>query len=76
LIEIPDFILIAIGKIGDLIRKLGIKTEVCSMNLSQLIIREYYTNAKARTELSMPQTELKTAISEAIDWFKMNGMAE
>jgi len=76
LIEIPDFILIAVGKTGDLIRKLGIKTEVCSMNLRQLIIREYYTNAKARTELSMPQTELKTAISEAIDWFKMNGMAE
>ncbi|MFT3752208.1 MAG: hypothetical protein QM800_04790, partial [Paludibacter sp.] len=76
LIEIPDFILLAVGKIGDLIRKPGIKTEVCSMNLRQLIIREYYTNAKAKTELSMPKTELKTAISESIDWFKTNGMIE
>jgi nucleoside-diphosphate-sugar epimerase len=76
LIEIPDFVLLAVGKIGDLIRKLGVKTEVCSMNLSQLLIREYYTNAKAQTELSMPQTELKTAISEALDWFKTNGMIE
>ncbi len=76
LIEIPNFVLLAVGKAGDLIRKLGIKTEVCSMNLRQLIIREYYTNVKAKTELSMPQTELKTAISEAIDWFKTNGMIE
>jgi dihydroflavonol-4-reductase len=76
LIEIPDFLLIAVGKTGDLIRKLGIKTQVCSMNLRQLLVREYYTNAKARTELSMPQTELNTAISEAIGWFKKSGMAK
>jgi len=76
LIDIPDSLLIAIGKIGDLIRKLGIKTEVCSMNLRQLLVREYYTNIKVKSELSMPQTELKTAIWEAISWFKANGKAK
>jgi len=71
---LPDFLLVTIGKIGDLIRKLGIKTELCSMNLRQLLIREYYTNTKAKTELNLPDTDIKTSIKEAIDWFKEHNM--
>lgn len=74
IIEIPDFLLKVIGKIGDLMRKFGIKTDICSMNLRQLIIREHYTNSKAISELSMPQTELSRAISEALNWFNEKGM--
>ena len=72
--ELPDFILILIGKFGDFLRRLGIKTELCSMNLRQLIIREFYSNAKAKSELKLPQTDLKIAIKEAIDWFKNHNM--
>jgi len=53
---------------------LGITTELCSMNLRQLIIREFYSNAKAKSELKLPQTDLKIAIKEAIDWFKNHNM--
>lgn len=70
LIEVPDFILLGVGKIGDLIRKLGLKTEVCSMNIRQLLIREYYKNQKAQTELLMPDTKIRPAILEAITWFR------
>jgi nucleoside-diphosphate-sugar epimerase len=73
LIQLPDFLLITIGKIGDLIRKFGVKTELCSMNLRQLMVQERYSNAKATSELSMPQTDLKIAIAEAIRWFRENG---
>ena len=59
---------------GDLIRFLGIKTELCSMNLKQLMIREYYSNAKAKSELTLPETNIKIAIKEAIDWFKDHKM--
>ena len=69
IVEIPDFILIMIGKLGDLIRKFGIKTNLCSMNLRQLLIRENYTNQKAKAELELVVTDLKIAIKEAIDWF-------
>ena len=74
IIEIPDFLLISIGIVGDMLRKFGIKTNLCSMNLRQLMIREYYNNQKAKTELNLPDTNLKMAINEAIDWFKEKGM--
>jgi len=74
IIELPDFILILAGKVGDLLRKVGIATEVCSMNLRQLMIKEYYRNSKAKAELHLPETDLKIAIKEAIDWFKNHNM--
>ena len=74
IIELPDFILILAGKSGDLLRKVGIVTEVCSMNLRQLMIKEHYRNSKAKAELNLPETDLKIAIKEAIDWFKNHNM--
>jgi len=74
IVELPNVLLILVGKIGDLVRKLGIKTELCSMNLRQLIVREYYSNRKAKTELNLPETDLKIAIKDAIDWFKEHKM--
>ena len=72
MIVLPDFILEMAGKAGDIIRLLGIKTDVCSMNIHQLLVREYYSNKKAVTELKMPQKSLDIAISEALDWFRIN----
>jgi len=76
IVGIPGFLLILIGKVGDLFRKSGIRTELCSMNLRQLMIREYYTNKKAKTELNLPETDLKIAIREALDWFKTHEMVD
>ena len=73
LIQLPDFLLKAVGKVGDIIRRFGIKTEVCSMNIRQLLVHEYYSNAKAKSGLSMPETALKTVIGEALNWFKETG---
>ena len=73
IIVIPDILLVIIGKAGDIIRKSGIKTEICSMNIRQLLIREYYSNRKAKTELNLPETDLKVAINETIEWFKKTG---
>lgn len=33
----------------------------------------YFTAEKARHELSLPQTPIRTAIQEAYDWFRQNG---
>jgi len=72
IIEIPDALLEMAGKAGDFIRLFGVKTEICSMNLNQLTIREYYTNRKAVQELKMPQKPIEQAIEEALEWFKEN----
>ena len=67
--------MILMGKAGDVIQSMGIRTELCTMNLRQLMIREYYSNHKAVIELHLPQSEIKTAVSEAIDWFNEHNMA-
>jgi len=72
IIVLPDFLLEIAGKLGDLVRLFGVKTELCSMNLNQLTIREYYSNKKALVELKMPLKDLEKAISEALNWFKQN----
>lgn len=72
--ELPNFTLILVAKVGDLLRKLGLKTELCSMNLRQLMIREYYSNKKAKNELNFSKTDITIAIKEAIDWFKNHKM--
>lgn len=75
IVRIPDIILVLAGKTGDLIRKSGIKTALCTMNLRQLMIQEYYSNLKAKEELDLPETELDISIKEAIYWFKEQNMA-
>lgn len=74
LIIIPNIVLIFIGMAGDIFRKLGVKTDLCSMNLRQLMVREYYTHQKAKTELNLPESDLKNAVKEALDWFKEKEM--
>jgi nucleoside-diphosphate-sugar epimerase len=74
IIVIPDFFLEVAGLAGDMLRKFGIQTEICSMNLQQLLIQEYYSNEKAKNELNLKETNLETAINEALNWFNEHGM--
>lgn len=74
LVEISGQFIKMAGKAGDLIRLFGVKTEICSMNLNQLTIQEYYTNQKAVLELKMPQKPIEQAIEEALEWFKKNAI--
>ena len=70
LIPIPCWVTNSVGLIGDLLRKAGIKTQVCSRNTRQLCVKEYYTNSKAQKELMLPETSLEQAISDSIYWLK------
>ena len=71
---VPNFILILAGWFGDFLRKVGIKTDLCSRNIRQLLIREYYNNSKAVGVFGPPTKTIETAISEALSWFKKNKM--
>ena len=70
IIEIPSCILYFIGAIGSGLRFCGIKTPVSLTNMQILATQEYYSSAKAREELTMPQTPLNEAITSCINWFK------
>lgn len=66
IIELPDWILIFVGMIGDLFRKSGVKTEVNIRNIRQLLIREYYCGKKSDDNLKLSDYNLKSAINQVI----------
>ena len=72
LITIPGWITNGVGLLGDLLHKVGIKTQVCRRNTRQLCVKEYYNNSKAKKELKLPETTLEQAISDSIYWLKKN----
>lgn len=70
---LPNFVLQFFGKIGDIIRFFGLKTDISSMNINQLLIQENYSNAKLEKYIKIPQQSLEQSIDEALDWFRTTG---
>lgn len=70
IVILPNILLQFIAKIGDLIRFLGLETDLCSMNINQLLIQENYSNAKLEKHIKIPHHPLEQAIDEALVWFK------
>lgn len=73
IIIVPAFLLRIIALSGDLLRIFKLKVSFCSRNINQLLIREYYTNSRAKTDLLLPETPLDLAIGEALNWFVKAG---
>jgi dihydroflavonol-4-reductase len=71
-ITLPSSLLYAVGIIGSLCRKIGIKTPISLTNMRILTTREWYTAEKAIKALHMPQTPIEKAITDCINWFKAN----
>ena len=67
-ITLPDGLLLAAGVIGDVVRSLGIRTELSMCNVRQLMVRECYDNGHAVSELSMPETNIEHSIRDFHLW--------
>jgi len=73
-IVIPGWILRLVAKAGDMLQSAGIVTDLCSRNIQQLLIQEYYEGARADKDLTLnTDFTLDQAIEEAIVWFRNNG---
>ena len=66
--EIPDILVLAAGKVGDLLLRIKISTQLCTRNVRQLLVCVYYDNSKARRQLAMPQTPIADAIKDFFEW--------
>lgn len=64
ILPVPNTLLLIVGRLGDLLRALGLRTQVSTKNVRQLMVREYYTNLKARQHLSMPTTPVAQSIQD------------
>ncbi len=69
MIKVPGFLLSTAGIIGDFLRLLNVKTDLCSVNMQSLCIENYYTNQKSVTELQVEYQPIEKAIQEASDYF-------
>ena len=67
-LELPDILVLAAGKVGDMLRWMNIRTQLCTRNVRQLLVCEYYDNGKARHQLAMPQTPIADAIKDFFGW--------
>lgn len=70
LIRIPPPLLQFAGHVGNLLRFLGIRTALSSVNMNILCVNNYYANTKARAELGTSFQPIETGIDAAITWFK------
>lgn len=70
--RVPDWLLLAAGRVGDTLRWMGVKTQVSTCNIRQLLVRESYGSEPAVRDLGMPQTPTEVAIKEFHEWRKNN----
>lgn len=65
---LPDTLLLLAGWVGDLLQMLKIRTQLCSRNVRQLMVMEYYSNRKAVEDLGLPSTKIEQAIEDYYSW--------
>ncbi len=76
MIKVPGFILLSLGLLGDLFRKAGIKTNLSTIHMRILCLKNYYSNKKSTDELGMTYKPVKEAIDDAVAWFVEHGIME
>ena len=67
-VELPAWVLSMAGRLGDGLRLLGVRTELSTLNVKQLAVREYYDNRRAVDELGLPETPIERAVAEFHQW--------
>ena len=70
MIKVPRLALSVLGYGGDVLRRLGVRTNLCSVNMKMLCIKNYYSNKKSVQELGMVYQPIETAISDAVAYFR------
>lgn len=69
MLPLPNWLLAVAGRLGDLLRLFGLKTQLSLRNVRQLMVCEYYDNRSAVVHLSMPQTPIPQAIDDFYSWY-------
>lgn len=68
IVVLPNWLMLSAGVVGNVLRALGIKTQLSVNNVRQLMVREYYDSSRAVAELGMPETPIRQAIKDFYDW--------
>lgn len=71
MIPIPDTVISILGWIGDGLRKMNIKTNLCTSNMKALQVHNYYSNQKSVEELGIRYKSIDKALQDAIEYFSL-----
>lgn len=70
IVQLPDWAVRTAGRVGDALRHMGKRTDLCTNNVCQLLEREYYTNTHALRELQYEESTLEEAVAAFFAWRK------
>ena len=73
-VRIPGPLLQWAGRIGTMLQKIGIQTQLSLTNTKMLCVKNFYNNDKAIKELKVQFAPIEQGIKEAIEWFQKNKM--
>ena len=68
----PDWLLLAAAKAGDLLREAGVRTQLSTTNVRQLLVSEHYDNSQGIKELGYAQSPIGQAIADFHQWRNEN----
>jgi dihydroflavonol-4-reductase len=72
MVRLPSLVLYIVGWVGNMVRFLGVKTDISSVNMKILTIKNFYSNQKAKKTLGIEFSSIDTAIVDAVKWFQDN----
>ncbi len=75
-ITVPNWLLSLVGYVGDVLRCCGVATQVSTLNVRQLMVREFYSCQAAQTDLGFTNTPIEYAINEFFAWYTESKMKE
>lgn len=75
-LKVPSLLVRFAGRMGSLMGHLTGKAPKVSYPVAKIsLIDQYYDPSKARKELKLPETPIRTAVEDSMKWFKANGYA-
>jgi len=76
LITVPNWLLSLAGYVGDAFRRCGVATQLSTMNVRQLMVREYYSAIAAQTDLCSIEIPISQGIRDFFAWYNIKNMKD
>lgn len=73
-IKLPDFVLHALGSLGDLGQAFGLKGGISKENAWTSTLFHWFDNSKAKKELGFSPGPAEAAIHASVEWIQQQGM--
>ena len=75
LIPLPRIVWVLLGYAGDILRRIGIPTSLCSANMRALTVNNFYCNSSSVLELNMKYEGIDKFLAASVQYFKEKGAA-